>query len=77
MQKHLAIGLGVKILDQKPRGGGGGFNEPPLPVLGLKIDFRKSLFSRGIKQLRVLALLFSSYVITRTWRHKLSVKRLH
>ena len=28
MQKHLAIGRGVKILDQKIRGGGG-FVEPP------------------------------------------------
>ena len=33
MQKHLAIGPGVKILDQKNRGGGGGgFDEPPQPV---------------------------------------------
>ena len=34
MQKHFAIGRGVKILDQKNRGG---FNKPPLPVLGLMI----------------------------------------
>ena len=31
MQKYLAIGRGVKILDQKNRGGGG-FNEPPRPA---------------------------------------------
>ena len=35
MQKHLAIGRGVKILDQKNRGGGG-FNEP-LPPASLRV----------------------------------------
>ena len=29
MQKHLAFGQGVKILDQKNRGGGGGSRDPP------------------------------------------------
>ena len=28
MQKHLAIGRGVKILEQKNRGGGGSTNPP-------------------------------------------------
>ena len=31
MQKRLAIGQEVKTLDKKPEGGGG-FNDPPLPV---------------------------------------------
>ena len=30
MQKHLQIGRGVKVLDQKKRGGG--FKEPPAPA---------------------------------------------
>ena len=29
MQKHLAIGRVMKILDQKNRGGGGSTNPPP------------------------------------------------
>ena len=37
MQKHLAIGRDVKILDQKNRGGGGGGStNPPLLVLRVK-----------------------------------------
>ena len=35
MQKHLAIGRGMKILDQKNREGGG-FNEPPPASLRVK-----------------------------------------
>ena len=34
MQKRLAIGPGVKILDQKNEGGGGSTSSP-LPVYGL------------------------------------------
>ena len=39
MQKHLAIGFWVKILDKKTRGGRG-FNEPPHPAsLRVKVVF--------------------------------------
>ena len=34
MQKHLAIGRGVKILDQKNRGGGGSTN----PFASLRVN---------------------------------------
>ena len=34
MQKHLPIGRGAKILDQKTEGG---FNEPPPPLASLKV----------------------------------------
>ena len=36
MQKHLAIGREVKILDQKNRGGGGGQRTPPPASLKAK-----------------------------------------
>ena len=44
MQKHLAIGRGVKILDQKNRGGGG-FNEPPLSPASLRVKSEISFTS--------------------------------
>ena len=37
MQKHLAIGREVRILDQKNRGGG--VNEPPPPPASLKVKY--------------------------------------
>ena len=41
MQKYLAIGRGVKILDQKNRGGGVNETSPPASLRVIKIQGRR------------------------------------